>query len=77
MPTFACLLGKRVEVCYRAGDVHMTITGNLALDTGKRIHLEERFSQGGRSKTLRIEVPYGSIVRIREVPAPAQLQAVS
>jgi len=77
MQTFANLLGKRVEVCYRAGDVHMTITGNLALDTGLRIQLEEHFSQDGRSKTLRIEVPYGSIVRIREVPAPAQLEAVS
>ena len=76
MATFEYLLGKRVEVCYRAGDVHMTITGNLALDTGQRIQLEEHFSQEGRSKTLRIEVPYGSIVRVREVAAPAQLHAV-
>ncbi|HEU5410655.1 MAG TPA: hypothetical protein VFU57_06520 [Candidatus Acidoferrales bacterium] len=74
MATFEYLLGKRVEVCYRAGDVHMTISGNLAIDTGNRIQLEERFSQGGRSKTLRIEVPYGSIVRIREVIAQPQLQ---
>lgn len=73
MPSFGYLLGKRVEVCYRAGDVHMTVTGNLALDSGQRIHLEERFTQGGRNKTLRIEVPYGSIVRIREVIAPIEL----
>jgi hypothetical protein len=67
MPAFASLLGKRVEASYRAGDVHMTVTGTLALDSGQRIHLEERFSQGGRNKTLRIEIPYASIVRVREV----------
>lgn len=66
MSAFDYLLGRRVEVCYRAGDVHMTVVGILALDSGTCIRLEERFSQGGRDKLLRIEVPYSSIVRLRE-----------
>lgn len=77
MQGFSYLIGKRVEVSYREGDVHMTVTGTLALDSGKRIQLEERFSQGGRSKTLRIEIPYGSIVRIREVITRPDLLPVS
>jgi len=71
MSAFAYLLGRRIEVCYRAGDVHMTVLGTLALDSGTCIHIEERFSQDGRNKMLRIEIPYGSIVRLREaVPHP-------
>lgn len=76
MPEYGYFLGKRIEVSYRAGDVHMTVTGRLAFDSGQRIHLEERFSQDGRSKTLRIEIPYGSIVRIREAMVQPDLLPV-
>lgn len=51
----------------------MTATGTLALDSGSIIRLEDRFSQSGRDKTVRIEIPYPSIVRIREItqqPSP-------
>lgn len=51
----------------------MTATGTLALDSGLLIHLEDRFTQSGREKTVRIEIPYPSIIRIREIillPAP-------
>jgi hypothetical protein len=73
MSAFILLIGKRVEVHYRAGEVQMTATGVLALDSGAFIRLEDRFSQSGRDKTVRIEIPYPSIVRIREIiaqPAP-------
>ena len=73
MSAFILLIGKRVEVHYRAGEVQMTATGILALDSGVLIRLEDRFSQSGRDKTVRIEIPYPSIVRIREIilqPAP-------
>ncbi|HET6200377.1 MAG: hypothetical protein ACHQJX_07035 [Candidatus Acidiferrales bacterium] len=51
----------------------MTATGTLALDSGVLIRLEDRFTQSGREKTVRIEIPYPSIIRIREIilqPAP-------
>jgi len=73
MSGFTLLIGKRVEVHYRAGEVQMTATGTLALDSGAFIRLEDRFTQSGRDKTVRIEIPYPSIVRIREItqqPAP-------
>lgn len=76
MSSFAYLLGKRVEVSYRAADIHVSVTGTLACDSGKHIHLEDRFIQSGRENTLRIAIPYSSLLRIREVlgsaePAPA------
>lgn len=76
MPSFSYLLGKRVEVSYRAADIHMCITATLASDSGAHIHLEDRFFQSGRESTLRIAIPYSSVLRIREVllepqPAPA------
>ncbi|HVA18482.1 MAG TPA: hypothetical protein VMV59_12300 [Candidatus Dormibacteraeota bacterium] len=45
----------------------MTATGTLAFDSGALIRLEDRFSQAGRDKTVRIEIPYPSIVRVREI----------
>jgi hypothetical protein len=67
MSAFTLLVGKRVEVNYRAGEVQMTATGMLALDSGALIRLEDRFAQSGRDKTVRIEIPYPSIVRVREI----------
>jgi hypothetical protein len=67
MSKFLPLLGKRVEVNYRAGEVHMTAIGTLAVDSGQSIRLEDRFEQSGREKTMRMEIPYPSIVRVREI----------
>jgi hypothetical protein len=76
MPAFSLFIGKRVEVRYRAGEVQMTATGTLALDSGVLIRLEDRFTQSGREKTVRIEIPYSSIIRIREIiPQPAPVTA--
>lgn len=67
MSAFPSLLGKRVEVNYRAGQAQMTVTGKLALDSGQLIRVEDRFSHAGREKTVRIEIPYSAIVRVREI----------
>lgn len=67
MPSFTYLIGKRVEVSYRAADIHLCVTATLTRDSGKDIHLEDRFTQSGRENTLRIAIPYYALLRIREV----------
>jgi hypothetical protein len=77
MSKFLPLLGKRVEVNYRAGEVHMTAIGTLALDSGQSIRLEDRFEQSGREKTMRMEIPYPAIVRVREIILQREKEPVS
>lgn len=67
MSAFAYLLGKRVEVSYRAADIHVSVTATLSRDSGNHIHLEDRFIQSGRENTVRIAIPYSSLLGIREV----------
>lgn len=55
----------------------MTVVGILGKDSGEHIHLEDRFSQSGRDKTLRIEIPYASLLRIREVTPQPEASVVS
>jgi len=69
MARYHDLLGRRVEVQYRAGDVLLPATGTLAADSGKSIFLEEHFSQRGTAKTFRWEIPYSCIVRLAETAA--------
>lgn len=76
MSAFSYLLGKRVEVSYRAADIHVSVTATLARDSGKHIHLEDRFTQSGRENMVRIAIPYSSLLRVREAiaspePSPA------
>jgi hypothetical protein len=72
MERYASLVGKRVEAHYRAGDIHLSTTGTLVSDTGKAICLEERFSQNGREKTMRHDIPYEYILRVEDaLPQPA------
>lgn len=66
MSSFTYLLGKRVEVNYRAGNIHLCATATLTRDSGTAIHLEDRFTQSGRENTLRISIPYSALLRIRE-----------
>ena len=66
MARYSALVGKRVEVQYRAGDVFLPATATLVADSGKSIFLEERICQGGVVKAFRWEIPYVSIVRIAE-----------
>ncbi len=65
-PRYAALVGKRVEAYYRAGDVNMSAAGTLVADSGKSISIEERFSQSGKGKILRVEIPYDYIIRVVE-----------
>lgn len=69
MARYFALLGKRVEVQYRAGDIFLPAAGTLAADSGKSIFLEEHFCQRGTVKTFRWEIPYQCIVRLGEIPA--------
>ncbi len=73
MARYHALLGRRVEVQYRAGDVVLPATGTLAADSGKSIFLEERLAVRGEAKTFRWEIPYVCILSLAEnfAPAPA------
>jgi hypothetical protein len=73
MGQYSSLVGKRVEAYYRAGDLHLSAIGTLVADSGKCIFLEERFSQGGKNKTMRVEIPYEYLIRI----APAEPERAS
>ena len=55
-------------VTYRAGDIILPATGNLAADSGKSIFLEESYKQKGSIKTFRWEIPYPCIVEMNECP---------
>ncbi len=65
---YSTLMGKRIEVTYRAGDVVLPAKGTLAADSGKSIFLEEHYKQSGSMKTFRWEIPYNCILELREVP---------
>lgn len=78
MARYQALVGKRVEAHYRAGEIHLSAIGTMAADTGKSIVLEDRFSLGGKDKTMRVEIPYEYVIRVAETkgdpsaPAPAR-----
>jgi hypothetical protein len=68
MARYSELLGRRIQVTYRAADIVLPATGNLAADSGKSIFLEESFQQKGNTKTFRWEIPYMCIVNLNECP---------
>jgi hypothetical protein len=68
MAKYSAILGHRIVVTYRAGDIILPATGNLAADSGKSIFLEESYKQKGNIKTFRWEIPYPCIVELRECP---------
>ena len=73
MAQYFALLGRRIEVHYRAGDISLPATGTLVADSGKSIFLEEHFCRRGAVKNFRWEIPYQCIVRLTESPAaPAE-----
>jgi len=77
MSRYNILKGKHVDVQYRASDIQLSASGLLVQDSGKSIFLEERFSQSGTTKTLRLEIPYPCIARIREHSSDPETAAVS
>ena len=50
----------------------MTATGTLAIDSGEFIRIEDRLTQSGREKTVRLEIPYPSLVRVRQLLVEAE-----
>ncbi len=68
MARYSAILGRRIVVTYRAGDIVLPATGNLAADSGKSIFLEESYQQQGNVKTFRWEIPYPCIVELNEAP---------
>jgi hypothetical protein len=77
MARYTDLVGKRVEAHYRTGDIHLSAIGALVSDTGKSVFLEEHFSQGGKNKTIRVEIPYEYVLRIAAAPEEASARVAS
>jgi hypothetical protein len=75
MARYSPMLGRRIIVTYRAGDIILPATGNLAADSGKSIFLEESYKQKGSIKTFRWEIPYPCIVEMNECPEIPKLSA--
>jgi hypothetical protein len=74
MARYSALIGRRIVVTYRAGDILLPATGNLAADSGKSIFLEESYQQQGSARTFRWEIPYFCIVELAErpeIPSPS------
>ncbi|MGH9698921.1 MAG: hypothetical protein ACRD5R_01335 [Candidatus Acidiferrales bacterium] len=69
MERFASFMGKRVQVHYRAADMNLSAVGNLVSDNGKSLFLEEKFSQSGRNKTMRVVIPHECVIRLLLAPA--------
>jgi hypothetical protein len=66
MSHYAPLVGKKVEAHYRASDLNLLAVGTLVADTGTSIFIEDRFTQNGREKKMRLEIPYPHLHRIFE-----------
>jgi len=66
MSHYAPLVGKKVEAHYRASDLNLQAVGTLVADTGSSIFIEDRFTQNGREKKMRLEIPYPHVHRIFE-----------
>ena len=81
MARYSSLVGQQVEARYRTGDIYLTVSGTLVSDSGHAIFIEETFSQGGRDKAMRVEIPYNYVIRVLKVgakplaPAPSTTPA--
>ncbi|HEV8385725.1 MAG TPA: hypothetical protein VGQ11_12710 [Candidatus Acidoferrales bacterium] len=71
MAKYSSLLGRRVHVQYRAGEVNLPASGTLSADSGRSIFLEEHFEKSGSVRSFRWEIPYQYIVRVTEMEANA------
>ena len=69
MARYESLVGKRVEAQYRAGEIQLSAVGTLISDSGRSVILEDRFSAGGKDKTMRVEIPYEYLVQLVETKA--------
>ncbi len=74
MGGYSSLVGRRVEVVYRVGTVHLLATGTLLADSGQHIFVEQHFDQHGSVENIHLKIPYHCIVRLTESnpdPTPA------
>src|SRR5271168_3949867 len=72
MARYASLMGRRVEVHYRAGEITLPATALLVADSGRSIFLEEHYVLRGRTQTFRWEIPYNCILRLEESQKPSK-----
>ena len=72
MARYANMMGRRVEVHYRAGEITLPVTALLVADSGRSIFLEEHYMLRGRNQTFRWEIPYSCILRLEESRKPGQ-----
>jgi len=72
MARYASLMGRRVEVHYRAGEITLPATALLVADSGRSIFLEEHYVLRGRTQTFRWEIPYSCILRLEESLKPTK-----
>jgi hypothetical protein len=70
MARYSSLLGQQVEAHYRTGDIYLKVSGTLVSDSGHAIFIEETFSQDGRDKAMRVEIPYDYVIRVLKIDAP-------
>jgi hypothetical protein len=72
MARYANMMGRRVEVHYRAGEITLPATALLVADSGRSIFLEEHYVLRGRTQTFRWEIPYSCILRLEESLKPSK-----
>lgn len=77
MGQYSALAGRRVEACYRAGDMHLSVCGILIAATPQAVILEDRFTRDGREKTIRVEIPYAYLLHLRECPEKSAVDAAA
>lgn len=77
MKRFVSLVGERVEVHYRASDLHLSVIGVLVADTGQSLVLEDRFVRGGSEKMMRVAIPYDYVVRVSAIGSGSQPSELS
>lgn len=77
MARYSALVGRSVDVQYRAGDICLPASGTLVADSGRSIFLEQHFEQRGQQTNFRWEVPYAYVVRIEERAATNCLSAAA
>jgi hypothetical protein len=75
MARYKSLVGKRVEAQYRAAEIQLSAVGTLISDSDKSVILEDRFSVGGKDKTMRVEIPYEYLIRLAETKADPSVPA--
>src|SRR6202790_5919914 len=71
MASYSQFLGHNINVQYRTGGFLLPASGTLVGDSGRSIFLEQHMQVRGKLTYFRWEIPYQSIHRLEEVPAPA------